>query len=134
MNDQRDRPIGELLRDLSIETATLVRQEVTLARVEIEAKIRQAAKALPLFAVAAALGVGAFGAFTAALIALIALAVPAWASALLVTVVYGVVAVALVQSARAALRAAAPPIPEQTAQTLKEDIAWAKTRTKSGAK
>ncbi len=134
MNDQRDRPIGELFRDLSVETATLVRAEVQLARVEIEVKLKRVGQAVPLFAVAAALGVGAFGAVTACLIALLALVVQTWAAALVVAVVYAVVAFALVKSGATRLRAALPPVPEQTAQTMKEDIAWAKTRVNSGAK
>jgi hypothetical protein len=134
MNDQRDRPIGELFRDLSTETATLVRAEVQLARVEIEEKLRRAGRAVPLFAVAAALGVGAFGAATACLIALLGLVVPLWAAALIVAAVYALVAFVLVRNGAARLREALPPVPEQTAQTLKEDIAWAKTRANSGAK
>ncbi len=134
MNDPRDRPIGELLRDLSIETATLVRQEVALARLEIEAKVQKAGRSAAMFALAAALGLGAFGALTAALIAALALVLDVWAAALVVAVLYAIVAFVLLNAGRAQLRKAAPLVPETTAQTVKEDIAWAKTRVNSKTK
>jgi Putative Actinobacterial Holin-X, holin superfamily III len=35
-SDARERPIGELVKDLSQQTSTLVRQEIELARAELE--------------------------------------------------------------------------------------------------
>jgi hypothetical protein len=87
-----------------------------------------------MFGSAAMLGLGAFGAFTAMLIALFALIVPLWIAALIVTVVYGAIALVLAQSGKKKLKEAAPLVPEQTAQTVKEDIEWAKTRAKSVAR
>jgi energy-converting hydrogenase Eha subunit H len=57
-----------------------------------------------------------------------------WASALIVTALYGAAAFVLAQTGKKKLHEAAPLIPEQTAQTVKEDIEWAKTRAKSGAR
>ena len=39
--DQRERPIGELVKDLSSQTSTLVRQEIELARAELQQKAGQ---------------------------------------------------------------------------------------------
>ena len=89
---EADLPIGELLRELGDEISTLVRQEIALAKVEILEKSRPAVASAGMFGGTALFGLGAFGALTACLIALIALAVPVWASALIVTVVYGAVA------------------------------------------
>ena len=47
---------------------------------------------------------------------------------------YGAIAFVLAQTGKKKLHEAAPLIPEQTAQTVKEDIEWAKTRVKSGAR
>jgi hypothetical protein len=88
-----------------------------------------------MFGGTALLGLGAFGAFTAFLIAgITALGLHVWLSALIVTIVYGAVAYVLAQTGKKKLHEAAPLIPEQTAQTVKEDIEWAKTRAKSGAR
>jgi hypothetical protein len=57
-----------------------------------------------------------------------------WAAALIVAVVYGIVAFVLVQNGKKKLHEAAPPLTPKTTQTIKDDIAWAKTQVKSGVK
>jgi Putative Actinobacterial Holin-X, holin superfamily III len=131
---EADRPIGELLRELGEEISTLVRAEIALAKAEIAEKSKPAFASAGMFGGTALFGLGAFGAVTAFLIALIALALPVWAAALIVAGVYGVVAYVLAQTGKKKLHEAAPLVPEQTAQTVKEDIEWAKTRMKSGAR
>lgn len=127
----RERPFGELLRELADEIGTLVRQEIQLARVEIVEQLRRAVPATVLFAVTALFGLAAFAAFTTFLIALLALAMPVWLAALLVTIAYGIIALVALQRARDEWQARGPLLPETTA-TIKEDIAWAKTRPRSG--
>ena len=56
---------------------------------------------------------------------------PAWLAALLVAVVYGVVAAVLAMRGRAKVKQATPPVPEQTIETVKEDVEWAKTQMRS---
>ncbi len=131
---EADRPIGELLRELGDEISTLVRQEIALAKVEIAEKTKPALASAGMFGGTALLGLGAFGALTTCLIALIALKVDVWIAALIVAVVYGLAAYVLAQTGKKKLHQAAPLVPEQTAQTVKEDIEWAKTRAKSGAR
>jgi len=88
-----------------------------------------------MFAGTALFGLGAFGAATAFLIAgIVALGLELWAAALIVTVTYGIVALVLLSIGRRRLRAAGPLYPEQTAQTVKEDIEWAKTRARSATR
>ena len=131
---EADRPIGDLLRELGDEISTLVRQEIALAKVEITEKTKPAVASAGMFGGTALLGLGAFGALTTFLIALIALWLPVWASALIVTAVYGIAAFVLAQTGKKKLKEAAPLVPEHTAQSVKEDIEWAKTRAKSGAR
>jgi uncharacterized membrane protein YqjE len=131
---ESDRPIGDLLRELGDEIATLVRAEIALAKVEIAEKTKPAVASAGMFGGTALLGLGAFGALTTFFIALLSLALQVWAAALIVAVVYGIVAYALAQTGKKKLQEAAPLAPEQTAQTVKEDIEWAKTRAKSGAR
>jgi len=131
---EADRPIGVLLRELGDEISTLVRQEIALAKAEISEKTKPALASAGMFGGTAIFALGAFGALTAFLIALIALAVPMWAAALIVTVVYGIIAGALALTGKKKLQEAAPLALEQTTQTVKEDIEWAKTRAKSGAR
>ena len=59
---------------------------------------------------------------------------PAWAAALIVTVVWAAVAGVLALQGRKKMQEMGNPVPEQTIETVKEDIAWAKHPTQSGAK
>jgi uncharacterized membrane protein YqjE len=130
-DDLRVRPLPELLKRLSDETTRLVRQELDLAKAELQAKGRQAGQGAGMFGAAGALGLAALGALTACLILALNAVMPAWLAALIVTVVYAVIAFVLVRQGQAKTRAARPPVPEQTVETLKEDVEWAKTQARS---
>jgi hypothetical protein len=129
--DLRERPFGELLKQLSEETTRLVHQELELAKAELTQKGRQAGIGAGLFGAAGAIGFLALAALTTCLILALAAAMPAWLAALLVAVVYGVVAAVLALQGRTRVRQATPPVPEQTIQTVKEDVQWAKTQMRS---
>jgi hypothetical protein len=45
--------------------------------------------------------------------------------------VYGAIAGLLALQGRNKVKEAAPPVPEQTVETVKEDVRWAKTQLKS---
>ena len=82
-------------------------------------------------------GVGtlmALGTLTACLVAALATAMDVWLAALIMTVVWAAVAGALALSGRKRVSQAIPPVPEQTVDTLKEDVQWAKTQLPSGTK
>ncbi|MBV9103010.1 MAG: phage holin family protein [Candidatus Eremiobacteraeota bacterium] len=127
----REQSITELLRRLSRETTLLVRQEVQLAQAELTAKGRVVGQSAGMFGAGTLLGLGAFGAITACIILALSLAMPPWLAALIVAVLYGVGAAVTVISGKRRLSEAGSPIPEQTAETLKEDVAWVKSRTTS---
>ena len=127
----RERPMGDLVKQLAGQTSTLVRQEVDLAKAELAEKGRIAGQGAGLFAGAAVVGLMAAGALTALLILALDTAMDSWLAALIVTVVLGAVAAVLALQGRNRIRAATPPVPQQTVETLKEDVEWAKTRTPS---
>jgi hypothetical protein len=137
----RDKDIKDLLKDLADGVTTLVRQEIELikaevtektdavkeevqdtiteARLELDVAKAELAKAgkkagvgAGLFGTAGLLGLGAFGTFTACLVALFALAMPAWMSALLVTLLYGAVGGALAFAGRNQVKQVDLPVPE----------------------
>jgi uncharacterized membrane protein YqjE len=126
--DVRDRSLGELLKQLSQETSTLVRQEIALARAELSEQGRKAGQGAGILAAGAVVGLLALGALTAFLILLLAEVMDAWLAALIVAVVYGVIAAVLALRGRDRLKEATPPAP-QTVETVKEDVEWAKTQT-----
>jgi len=129
--DLRERSIGELFGKLSNETSTLIRQEMALARAEMTEKGKEAGKGAGLFGGAGAVGLLGAGAITAGIILLLDLAIAAWLAAVIVGVIYVAVAAFLGLKGRDKIQAATPPVPEQTVDTVKEDVEWAKTRAQS---
>ena len=130
-DDPRDRPLGELFKQLSEETTRLVHQELELAKAELTQKGRQAGQGAGMFGGAGALGLAALGALTACFILALNAIMPAWLAALIVAVVYGIIAFVLVKQGQARIKRATPPVPEQTIETVKEDVEWAKTQMRS---
>jgi uncharacterized membrane protein YqjE len=128
--DQRERPIGELVKDLSSQTSTLVRQEIELARAELQQKGKLAGKGAGMLGGAAIAAVLALGALTAGLIALLDKVTATWVAALIVMALWAIVALVLAKAGQKSLQKATPPVP-QTVETVKEDIQWAKNPTGS---
>jgi uncharacterized membrane protein YqjE len=130
-DDLRDRPIGELLKQLSQETTTLVRQELDLAKAEMAVKGKRAGLGAGMFGGAGASALLGLGALTAAAIAALDSAMPLWLAALIVAVIWLAVAGVLALTGRRKVQEATPPVPEQTQQSVKEDVEWAKTHARS---
>jgi Putative Actinobacterial Holin-X, holin superfamily III len=131
---RRDEPLGEVARDLTRDLSLLVRQEVELAKAEMAQKGRTAAPGFGMIGGAAATALFAGGAMTAAAILLLAIFLPEWLAALIVGGVLAAAAYLLAQRGKERVAEAGSPIPEQTIETVKEDVEWAKTRASSARK
>ena len=132
-NGQRleDRPLPELMKTLADQTTTLVRQEIDLAKAEFSEKGKKAGQGAGMFGGAGVIGFLALAALTAAAILGLATALPDWLAALIVGVVYAGVAGVLALQGKNKVQDAGPPVPEQTVETIKEDVEWAKTQKQS---
>jgi hypothetical protein len=129
--DLRDRSLGELLRQLSEQTTRLVHQELELAKAELTHKGKQAGAGAGMFGGAGAIGLAALGALTACFILALNAIMPAWLAALIVALIYGIIAFVLVKQGQARMKRAVPPVPTQTIETVKEDVEWARTQMRS---
>jgi uncharacterized membrane protein YqjE len=127
----RDRSTGQLVKDLSRDTSLLVRQEIALAKAEMAEKAEKAGVGLGMLAGAAIAALIMLGTLTAFLVLALDGAMPAWTAALVVALVWGVVAGVLGLLGRQALREMGSPMPEQTIESVKEDIEWLKERNRS---
>ncbi|HEX3833046.1 MAG TPA: phage holin family protein [Solirubrobacteraceae bacterium] len=127
---EADRPVGELLRELSEQTSTLVRQELELAKLELTQKGKRAGIGVGMFGGAGAVGFYALGAVTAAVILVLATAMTGWLAALIVAAAYGVVAGVLALMGKTKVQQATPPVPQQATESMKEDVQWTKARAK----
>lgn len=130
VDDLKTKPLPELLRQLSQETATLVRQEIELAKAEVKESGKKAGMGAGMFGAAGIIGFLGLAAFTAFLILVLNEALPAWLAALIVAVVYGAIAGVLAMRGKDKVQEATPPAP-QTVETVKEDVRWAKHPTSS---
>jgi Na+/melibiose symporter-like transporter len=122
-----DRSVGQLLGDVTRELQALVRKELELARAETKEELQRAGAAGKRFGVAGLAGYLAVVMLSfAAAWALTAVMPTGWAF-FAVGVVLGVIATAMALQGRRRLREF-HPVPQETAETLKEDVQWLKSR------
>lgn len=127
-----DASAAELVKQLSEQTSRLARQEVELAKAELATKGKRAGIGAGMFGGAGVFGFYGLGALVAAAILGLATAVAAWLAALIVTVVLAAIAGLLALQGRTKVQQAMPPVPEQTTESVKEDVQWAKARAHAG--
>lgn len=120
-----DRSLSELVSEVTGEIATLFRQEVELARVETTEQVSRAAKAGGMLGAAAVIGFLDLILFSFAAAWALSEVVPEGVAFLIVALVFAVVAGILAMAGKKRL-AAVNPVPNQTVQTVKEDVQVAK--------
>jgi tetrahydromethanopterin S-methyltransferase subunit C len=126
-----DRPIGELVQQLSEQTSTLVRKEMELARAEMVQKGKMAGLGAGMFGAAGLFGVLALGALTACLILVLAEAMDGWLAALIVTAAYAAIAGVLALAGRRKVADVGSPVPERAKDSVREDLERTKERVKA---
>jgi uncharacterized membrane protein YqjE len=129
----RDESIGVLLKQLSEQTATLVRQELDLAKAELTERGKRGGVGAGLLGGGGLVALYAIGALTTAVIAALATGMDTWLAALIVAVVYAVGAGVLALVGKRRVAEAVPPAPK-TVESIREDVQWAKTQKPSGSR
>jgi uncharacterized protein YacL len=151
-DDLREQPLPELVKQLTDQTTTLIKQEIELAKAEarqtvdtakaeMTGKAKDAGKGAGMLGAGAVVGLLAGVALTAFLILVLDEFLPDWVAALIVTLVYAAIAAVLALRGKKQLQEI-EPAPKQTIETakdaqkqsiesVKEDIEWAKTQSKS---
>ena len=127
-----DKPVAELVSDLTSDVSTLLRKEVEMAVTELKGEARQAARAGGL------LGGGALSGYLSLLFGSLGLAwlldrkLPRPLAFFLVAALHGAAAAALLARGREEMLQV-DPVPEQTVQTVKENVEWAKAQAGDGS-
>ena len=134
MMEEREATLSasELVKQLSEQTSRLVHQELELAKAELSLKGKKAGIGAGMFGGAGALGLYAGGALVAAIIAGLALAVATWLAALIVAVLLAAAAGFIALMGKKQVEQALPPVPEDSVESVKEDVQWTKTRARQG--
>ena len=126
-----NRSIGDIVGDIAKDMSTLVKQELDLAKTELKQEATKAGKGAGMLG-----GAGLAGYLTVLFLSLFLMFVLAdwfddvrWA-ALVVAVLWGIVAAVLAMSGKKELKKVDPKL-ETTQRTLKEDVQWAKEQKNS---
>lgn len=120
--------VGVLVSRASEQVSELVRDEMRLARTELGQKGKRFGAGGGLLGGAALVGVLVAQAAVAAGIAALSLVLPVWAAALIVAVVLAAIAAVLAAAGKKQIARAVPPVPEQTVDSVKADVAEIKER------
>jgi protein-S-isoprenylcysteine O-methyltransferase Ste14 len=126
---QDSRSIGELLADLMREISTLVREEVSLAKSEMSQKAALVGKDVGMMAVGGVLAFAGYLAVQDAAVLALSNVMPVWAASLVVGLVVIAIAAAIAIKGLNSLKRQ-NLAPQQTVETLKEDVQWAKQQVK----
>ncbi|MFL6024482.1 MAG: phage holin family protein [Marmoricola sp.] len=121
-----DPTIGALVHDLTEQVPQLVRSEIRLAQAEVAQKGKRLGVGLGMFSASGLLAFFGLAGTITTVILLIDLALPAWAAALIVTVVLFAGAAVAAVAGKSKVEQATPPVPEKAIAGTKEDLATLK--------
>jgi hypothetical protein len=129
MPETKERPLGELFAELTRDTATLIRKELELAKLELMQKVSVASRHAAMLAVGGFIVYAGVLALVAALVmVLVAAGVNPALSALIVGAVVLAIGGVLVQRSLTALSRVSF-VPDETIRTVKETTQWMKSQT-----
>jgi hypothetical protein len=123
--DVENSSLGDIVGRLTSDFSQLMRAEIALAKAEAKEEAKEAGKGVGMLAGAGYAAHHQTLFLSLALMFLLDVWMPIGWAALIVGVLWGIVAFALQASGRKQLQRATPPMTE-TVETLKEDAQWAK--------
>jgi len=126
-----DKPLGELVQDLSRQTSSLIRQEMRLAQAELAEKGKHAGKGAGMFGGAGLVALYGVGALIAAAVLGLATVIEPWIAAAAIGAGLLLIAGMLALTGKKELEEAGPPKPEQTLDSVQRDIETVKARARS---
>jgi uncharacterized membrane protein YqjE len=125
-----DKPVGDLVRQLTEQSSTLIRQELRLATAELQEKGKHAGVGAGMFGGAGLVALYGVGALIAAAIVGIGTLIEPWLAALIVGVVLLVVAGVVALLGKKQVEQATPAKPEQAMDSVQQDIDTVKERAR----
>jgi hypothetical protein len=126
------QPTAQLVHQLSEQVSTLVRDELTLARIEMVEKGKRAGTGAGLLGGAGVIALYGLGALLVAAGAALALVMPTWLAALIVAVVLFVGAGVAALLGKKQVKQALPPEPLAAMESGKQDVDAVKTAIREG--
>ena len=118
-----DLSTPQLLQRLTAQTATLARQEIHLAQLELTTKAKRAGMGIGALGAAGMLAVYGLGVLLAAAVLGLSTVVSGWLAALIVAGTLVLVAGVLALAGKSQVSKAVPPTPEAAIASTREDLA-----------
>jgi Flp pilus assembly protein TadB len=125
-----ERSTAELVKQLSEQASTLVRDELKLAQLELARKGKKAGAGAGLLGGSGMVALYGIGCMIACAIAALSLVLTVWLSALIIGAALLAVAAILAMAGRGRLRKATPPMPQEAAEGLKTDVEVVRERAR----
>jgi membrane protein len=119
---------GELVKQMSEQVSTLVRDELKMARLELARKGKFAGFGIGMYGASGLVALYSIACLLAAAIIAIAGVIQPWLAALIVGLVLLVVSAVAALIGRSRMRRATPPMPEQAVEGTKADVEEIKER------
>lgn len=126
--DVEGRSVGDLVGEIAEDVSRLLRQEIDLAKAEAKQEVTKLGKGAGLLGGAGVAGHLLLLFASVALMLVLGRVIDLDLAALIVAVIWAVVAAVLAVTGRRQLKSFDPQL-SKTTQTLKEDVQWAKTLT-----
>jgi uncharacterized membrane protein YqjE len=120
--DAQQRSTGELVKELADQVTVLVKDELKLAQIEMKTKGKQAGTGAGMMGGGGLIALYGVGCLIACAIIGISHAVQAWLAALIVGAALLAVAAVAATAGRGRLKSGTPPVPTQTAESIKTDV------------
>ena len=124
-----EQTLPEQLKQLAGDIAILLREDLRSARDEMAEKAKTAGIGAGMLSGSALTALMTLGSLTALLMIALALAMPAWAAALIVTLLWAIATAILALMGKRKIQEAGPPIPERAIENVKEDLRTAREVT-----
>lgn len=125
VNGTSPSSLGDLVSRLTEQASELAQHEVRLARLEMQAKVRVAARGGAMIAGGAVLAYAGVIALVFALVFALDIVLPLWAAALIAGIVVVAIGAGVVWTGLQQLRNDGV-LPKKTIQSMKENATWAK--------
>jgi len=129
-----ERGITGMLKGFADDLKEMVRRELQSARDELTYKAKNAGAGAGMLSGSLIGALFTLACLTTLAIVALALVVPLWLSALIVTVVWGIVTAVLALAGKKKIEKSTPFIPENAIENIKEEAIWAKPGHKAGTK
>jgi hypothetical protein len=131
-SDTSQRTTAELVKTASEQISRLVRDELRLAQAEVAQKGKHAGIGAGLFGAGGLIALYGVAAILTAVVLLLAYVMPAWVAAVIVGVLLLGVAGVLALLGKKQVQQATPPVPENTVENVKADVATVTGAVKEG--